>query len=280
MRNLLLFVVLGIMLLIVVSYSVDQMTLQHYVYHHLGDNQYYSISDVDCNGQYYVVSLSGEPHMILTVDSYDLPVVVKDKQTLQKVLVCYYNLNVQDSSAYLNSSIQNYMAFYNSTVNEYYSDNCVKFLGLHKNWCNDVESCRYVCFQKGITCQPVMLALRWDFLDAMVDYADNSLIVNSSKFEYTISDFNSAEDYKQYVDSLGLLCSVKNNYLNNPIINRWRFCGMPEYDWDKVEQAYVNGLKAYYSAYPEQSLDKLSSDIIYNTEQRVLMFRSNNYFKR
>ncbi len=277
MRSLLLFVGVGLLLMVSLNYAMDSLTLQHFIYHHVSGQQY-SVSEVSCDGQYYVVSISGQPHLIVTDGKYDLPVLVKNKKELKQVLVCYYELNVQDPVYYLNQSKSNLSIFINSTHNEYYSDNCLKFLGLHKSWCNDTESCRLVCFQKGTTCQPVMLSLRWDFLDAMQDYSETTVsLQNSMNQSYS---FDTPLNFKKYVDGMAVISSSKKSYMDNPILNRWRFCGLAEYDWQSIDYAHDNALKAYYSRYPAESLNSLSDDLIENTDERVFMFKFNNFFNK
>lgn len=260
------------------NFSIDNIMIEHFVYHHLGEEQYYSLSEVECPDSYYVVSISDEPHMIITENDYGTPTIVTDKDEIKNVLVCYYNLTSKDSNDQLNDSLEHFEKFKLSTINESFTHRCIKFLGLHKAWCNDTNSCKNVCFHSEVNCRPVMLALRWEFLDAMVEYADIIKGINE-RLNATYS-FSTPDEFKNYVDATQFIHSAERKLMLNPLISRWRFCGFPQYDWDSAKDAYLLSLNAYYSRFPKESLEDLGDKVKRNSEERILMFRMRNYIRR
>lgn len=215
--------------------------------------------------------------MVLGEDYFGNPKIVTDKEIIKEVLVCHYGLTSDNSTFYLNQSINYFEEFKNSTIDEYFSWDCKKTLGLHKNWCNDRDSCRLVCFQKE-SCQYLMLSIRWPFVDAMVDYANQTLELQN-KINATYS-FDSMGSYKEYVDAMAYIHHSRQNLQKNPIIGTWPFCTMPGYNWTSAKNAYLTALKAYYVEYPTESLEDMAKNVKSNSENRILMFRTRNYMIR
>ncbi|MCD6227128.1 hypothetical protein J7J90_01395 [Candidatus Micrarchaeota archaeon] len=270
-------IILFILMSTVLVHPLDMFQIEHFVYHHIGNEQYYSLSNVNCGEQYYVVSISNEPHMIITSGKYDTPEIITDKNVIKKVLVCYYGLTSDNASSLLNESLEQFNKFKSSMANDTYYDKCIKFLGLYKSWCYDEQSCRNVCFHSEINCRPVMLALRWEFLDAMVDYANTTKRINM--IVNTTYHFNTSYEFKDYVDAVTFVHSAERNLGINPLISRWNICGVPTYDWDSAKMAYLYGLKAYYAKYPTESLEELGQKVYDNSKERILMFRVHNYVR-
>jgi hypothetical protein len=267
-----------LILFIGLSCALDSYIVEHFIYTHLGDVNYYSLSNVFYGKKYYVVSVSGEPHMIVTGNTYTVPKLVTDKAVIKKVLVLYYNLTSENPDTYINQSLTCFAQFNASVENDMHTKSCIKYLGLHKDWCDDRESCRRVCFHKEFTCRDWMLALRWTFLDAMVDYSKS--VKRLKDIQNTTYSFESMQDYERYVNDTRFMASLHETFSDNALIKRWRFCVLPDYDWDNAEKTYTIAVKAYYAKYPEQSLETLSENVMSNTYERVLMFQTNNYLKR
>jgi len=278
--SILMFAGLGLLFFVSSLYSLSEIDASEFVYDYIeGDEYYMTTHFVSFHENYTFIDIDGDLKFIVAEDEDGLPIFVNDSSEIYDILFDYYltELNISlDSSSELVDAQDLMQDFYDSIDSGTSYMMCDRYLGTYKLPCTELEECRYCCYHS-LTCKPMALGLRWEFLGAMLNYtqahSNLSMFENQSivMFSNATTQYNS-NDIDELIDFVDENNIVATGIRDNPIIDRWRFCSPPDFDIGILSQVKIKLDNVKENNQYLSNLNNSASEIAEFTNERIQLY--------